>query len=295
LTREWRVPEQLGGERLDSALAQLADGLSRRSARKLIEQGSVYLDGKRVRTQSRPVSEGSLLTLAADEVAPLAPPGSVRVLWEQGAILVLNKPPLVPLVPTREAAAGCLLHALARERKVPLSSVRPVHRLDTPTSGAVLVALDGESSAFLSAALQARQIRKVYLAWVFGLPEPAEGAWDWPLSRGSGGVVRVKADGRPAQTVYRVLEAKENSALLELEPLTGRMHQLRVHCAKAGHPILGDRKYGMPVPGVARGLLHSFRLTFPLPGGSREITVEAPLPEDMRDPPSHLEPGGPMV
>ena len=286
--REWTLPKEFHGERLDAALARLAGDISRRSARKLIEQGSVYVDGKRVRTQSHPVSEGCLLSLATGEIADQAPQGTVRVLWERGGILVLDKPPLVALVPTREASAGCLLYALARERGVPLRSLRPVHRLDTPTSGAVLVALNGESAAFLSAALQARRIRKIYLAWVSGVPEPPEGTWEWPLSRGAGGVVRVDGDGRSAQSRYEVVETGENAALLQLEPLTGRTHQLRVHCAEAGYPILGDRKYGKTVPGIARGLLHSFRITFPLPSGGGEATVEAPLPEDMRHLPSSV-------
>ena len=286
LPREWKVPHYLSGERLDAALARLAGDISRRLARKLIDQGSVYVDGTRVRTQSRPLSEGSLLSLASEEVAGKPPLGTVRVLWEKGRILVLDKPPLVPLVPTREASAGCLLYALTQERNLPLRSVRPVHRLDTPTSGAVLVALDAESSAFLSAALQARQIRKIYLAWVSGVPDPSEGVWDWRLSRGVGGVVRVDGKGRSAESRYKVLETRGDSALLQLEPLTGRTHQLRVHCARAGHPILGDRKYGRRVPGLARGLLHSFRISFPLPTGGGEVTVEAPLPEDMRHFPS---------
>jgi 23S rRNA pseudouridine1911/1915/1917 synthase len=278
--REWRVPAELVGERLDSALARLAGDVSRRLARKLIEQGSVYLDGKRVRTQSKTVPEGGLIRLESGEVASRAPAGSVRVLWERSGILVLDKPPLVPLVPARESASGCLLYALARERGLPAAAVCPVHRLDTPTSGAVLVSLDGAGAAFLSAALRAGRVRKVYLAWVSGAPDPPQGTWEWPLSRGTGGLVRAEEGGRPALTRYRVLERRGGASLLELEPVTGRMHQLRVHCACAGHPILGDRKYGGSASAAPRALLHAFELRFPLPDGE-EVTVRAPLPEDM--------------
>ena len=278
---EWRVPQELGGGRLDAVLARLADGLSRRAARRLIDQGSVFVDGRRVRTASRPVSAGSLVRLASTEALAPTPPGIVRVLWERDGILVLDKPAAVHLAPTREASSGCLLSALARERQLPLASLHAVHRLDTPTSGAVLIALDPGSAAFLSAAIREGRVRKTYLAWVSGIPDPSEGTWEWPLSKGSGGVVRVEEGGRPALSRYRLVVERAGISLLELEPLTGRTHQLRVHCARAGHPILGDRKYGTSHPGVKRGLLHAFRLTFPVPGGG-EASVEAPLPEDMR-------------
>lgn len=276
---QWTVPARLDGVRLDQALCELSPGLSRRRARLLVGQGSVYLDGRRVRVLSRPVAAGAALTVATEELVR-APGGEVAVLWEAPDALVLDKPAGVPLVPTRRASADCLLAALARDRGVPLPALHPVHRLDSPVSGAVLVALTRESAGFLGAALQAGLIGKTYVAWVAGTPEPPEGAWSWPLSRGGGGLVRVTGSGRPAETRYRLLERREDRALLELVPVTGRTHQLRVHCAHAGHPILGDRRYGGGAVGARRLLLHSLRIAFPRPGREETVTVEAPLPDD---------------
>jgi RluA family pseudouridine synthase len=279
LRRSVTVPRELAGSRLDQALAALADGLSRRAARVLIERGSVYLDGLRCRTASRAVAEGARISV---EEGPALPPEApdVAVLWREGPILVMNKPAGVPFAPTRAAAAGTVLHALARRLALPLQSLHPVHRLDTGTSGAVLVALEAGAAAFLGEALREGRVAKSYNAWVAGEPEGAEGSWSFPLGRPAGGVVRVDPSGREARTLYRVLAREGEWSFLELRLLTGRTHQIRVHCAAAGVPILGDAKYGRPDPRFRRPLLHSRRLVFPLPGGG-EAAVEAPLPADM--------------
>jgi 23S rRNA pseudouridine1911/1915/1917 synthase len=277
--RQWTVPVRLDGIRLDQALSELSPGMSRRRARVLVEQGSVYLDGRRVRVLSRPVAAGASLRVATEEVVREAG-GDAEVLWEGPGALVLNKPAGVPLVPTRLASSGCLLAALAKGRGVPVSSLHPVHRLDAPVSGAVLVALTREAAGFLGGVLQAGAIRKTYVAWVMGVPQPQEGVWSWPLSRGTGGLVTVTGSGRSAETQYRVLERRADRVLLELVPVTGRTHQLRVHCAHSGHPILGDRKYGRGAMTSRRLLLHGLRLSFPRPDGEGTVTVEAPLPDD---------------
>lgn len=281
MRRSLTVPRELAGSRLDQALAALAEGLSRRAARALIERGAVYLDGRRCRTASRAVTEGARLTV---EEGPAPPPEApdLTILWREGPLLVVDKPAGVPSAPTRAAAAGTVLHALARRLGLPLKALHPVHRLDTGTSGALLVALEARAAAFLGEALREGGVAKTYNAWVDGRPEPAEGSWEFPLSRPSNGVVRVDPSGREARTLYRMVAAEGPWSLLELRLLTGRTHQIRVHCAAAGVPILGDVKYGRPDPRFRRPLLHSRRLVFPLPGGG-EAAVEAPLPPDMAD------------
>jgi len=275
------VPDKCEGERLDKALAVLGCYKSRREAREAILQGAVYLDGRRVRVASRPVNAGA--RLRAEPVQPasltLAP---VTVLWESSGLLALDKPGGVPFAPTREAVEGTLLYALARERNLQMRSLHPIHRLDTPTSGAVLVATDKAEAARLSAALRRGRVQKQYLAWVHGAPEPERGEWTWPLAESPGNVMRVDPSGKEARTRYAVLRAAGGRSLLLLEPMTGRTHQLRVHCATAGYPIVGDRKYGKGAEGQARALLHAWKISFPACDGTI-VEVTAPTPQDMEE------------
>jgi 23S rRNA-/tRNA-specific pseudouridylate synthase len=137
------------------------------------------------------------------------------------------------------------------------------------------------AAAVLSCALQEERITKTYLAWVSGAPEPAEGDWTWPLTEvREDGRVHIDPSGRPALTRYQTLEARGDASLLQLQPVTGRTHQIRAHSAHAGHPILGDKTYRGPLC-AKRALLHAWRISFPLPSGG-EQTVESPLPEDMK-------------
>lgn len=282
MRRSFTVPESLAWERLDKALATLAPDLSRRSLRALLQRGGVYVDGRRCRMASRPVAAGTRVDVeeGPGSAWPANPVGA-PILWEGEDILALDKPGGVPLAPTREAVEGTVLHALSLRLGVPIFSLRLPHRIDTPTSGVVLVARTPKAAAFLSEAFRNGEVRKTYLARVLGIPDPPEGIWDFALTPARGGVVEVDPKGRPATTRYRVVDARGDGCTLELTPLTGRTHQLRVHCARAGFPILGDRKYGVNSPGARRALLHAWRIDFPLPEGGG-MTLEAPVPGDMR-------------
>ena len=265
-TRDAKVPPGMGGERLDRAIPALFPGVSRRSARALIERGSVYLDGRRCMVSSRGVASGSTVELADGPAQPGTVFDPAWLLWRAGDMLAVNKPGLVPFAPTRSSAEGCLLHLLADHLVVLMKSVHPISRLDTPTSGIALVALSRASAAALSGLLREGGITKRYLAWVTGAPGEDSGRWDFPLKKVADGYVRVSPDGSKASTIYKVIEKREGASLLELQPLTGRTHQIRVHCAEAGCPILGDRKYGSPHPAEPRALLHSWKLEFAPPG-----------------------------
>ena len=278
--RSYTITDEQRGLRLDQALAALVPGLSRRGARSLIESGAVYLEGRRCRTASKFVRSGASITLET-----LAPPSAVtlpeiRVLWAEQGLLALDKTAGVPFSPTRSTVEGTLLYALARNLGRPIQQLHPVHRLDTPTSGAVLVALTAEAAAFMGRALEGGHLRKTYLAWVSGCPAPGEGQWGWPLTEvGGDGRVHTDPAGRPATSLYRTLRLLGEESLLELHPVTGRTHQLRAHCALAGCPIVGDKTYGGPLT-APRALLHAWRLAFPLPEGGEQV-VEAPIPPDM--------------
>lgn len=271
------VPKELHGERLDRALAALSLCASRREARTVLQRGAVFVGKSRVRVASRIVCAGDLLRVESGAPSPPAVP--VEILWEMEALVALNKPGGVPCTPTRSAVEGSLLHAFARSRKLPMRSVHPLHRLDTPTSGVVLVSLDSATAGSFGTAFQERAIRKSYLAWVHGAPAEETGAWDAPLSEPRGGVVRVETEGLSARTRFQTLWTGGGKSLLALNPETGRTHQLRVHCAQAGCPIVGDRKYGRGADGVGRALLHAWRLAFGWEGQSVEVV--APPPPEM--------------
>jgi tRNA pseudouridine32 synthase/23S rRNA pseudouridine746 synthase len=165
-----------------------------------------------------------------------------------------------------------------------------VHRLDRDTSGVILAAKTKPAAGFFGKALQARKFQKTYLALIAAAPEPKQGMIDAPLRREEIGresymrVVDAATDGAQAsQSRYRTLAASADGGLVELEPLTGRMHQLRVHMAHIGRPLIGDARYGGALTAAGnragRLMLHAAKLSFPHPDGGR-LTVEAPPPED---------------
>ncbi len=212
------------------------------------------------------------------------------VLHEDEAVIAFNKPAGLSSQGGRIQAHTLddLLWAFMRS-----NGKRPelVHRLDRDTSGVILAAKTKPAAGFLGKALQARRVRKTYLALVGGgAPEPRQGDIRAALRReeiGREAYMRVCTDEHPdaqaSHSRYRTLAFNEEAALVELEPLTGRMHQLRVHLASIGRPILGDVRYGGALTasgrGVPRLMLHAAAITFPqAAGGTR--TVEAPAPED---------------
>lgn len=224
--------------------------------------------------------------LSSEEIA------AVRswVIHEDAHVLVLDKPAGLSSQGGRVRAHTLddLLWAFARS-----NGKRPdlVHRLDRDTSGVILAAKTKPAAGFLGKAIQARRLKKTYLALVAAAPDPAKGCIDTPLLRveiGRESHMRVAAaDAQGAQaseTLYRTLAASEEGALVELNPLTGRMHQLRVHMASIGRALVGDPRYGgvltlagSPAP---RLMLHAWKLTFPHPEGG-ERTVEAAVAEDI--------------
>jgi tRNA pseudouridine32 synthase/23S rRNA pseudouridine746 synthase len=211
------------------------------------------------------------------------------VIHQDAHVIALNKPPGLSSQGGRIQAHTLddLLWAFVRS-----NGKRPelVHRLDRDTSGVILAAATKPAAGFLGKALQARRFRKTYLALVGSAPEPPIGAIDTPLLRqeiGRESYMRAVEPGTPgaqdALSRYRTLSATDDGALVELEPATGRMHQLRVHMASIGRPLAGDVRYGgaltfagRPAP---RLMLHASRLMFPHPEGGHR-TVEAPLPAD---------------
>ena len=223
------------------------------------------------------------VSLSEEEIAAVR----AWVVFEDPHVLALNKPPGLSSQGGRIKAHTLddLLWAFMRS-----NGKRPdlVHRLDRDTSGVILAAKTKPAAGFLGKALQARRLGKTYVALVSAAPSPEDGMIDAPLLRqevGRESYMRVSDDpaAQPSQSRYRTLAHADDGALVELEPLTGRMHQLRVHMAHVGRPLVGDVRYGGALTFAGRAaprlMLHALRLTFPHPEGG-ERRVEAPPPSD---------------
>jgi 23S rRNA pseudouridine1911/1915/1917 synthase len=298
----WRVDDDRAGVRLDRAVALHLD-LPRNQIQEWIRNGQLTVDGK---LQPKP---GHLLR-AGEEIA-WTPPARIetRVLAEEGELrllhcdddlVVLDKPAGLTVHPGAGQSSGTLVHRLLA-RFPEMAGVggpgRPgiVHRLDKGTSGVLVVARTAECYRALTAAFAARRIEKRYLAIVHGTPKSAAGTIEAPIGRHAVERKRmaVRTDGRPATTRYKMLASAAGLSLIELELLTGRTHQIRVHLKHLRHPIVGDSTYGeardrelaaglgRAVRAFARPALHAWRLGFEHPVTGAQMRFEAPLAADM--------------
>ncbi|MBA2625138.1 MAG: RluA family pseudouridine synthase [Acidimicrobiia bacterium] len=298
-TRSERVPEAVAGERVDRVVALLT-GLPRASVAELVAGGSVRLDGQRATTRSTRVRVGSTLEVDVPDATLAAVPGvapeagvAVPVVHVDEAVIVVDKPAGLVVHPGAGNPTGTMVAGLL-DRFPELAGVgdpsRPglVHRLDSGTSGLLVVARTEDAYADLVAQLATRSVERRYWALVVGLPEPATGVVDAPLGRSSRTPTRmaVSAAGRPARTAYQVdaaftdpAPAAEVSCRLE----TGRTHQIRVHLAAIGHPVVGDRRYGGERPPLTapRPCLHARHLAFCHPVSGERVAFESPLPPDL--------------
>jgi tRNA pseudouridine32 synthase/23S rRNA pseudouridine746 synthase len=229
-------------------------------------------------------------SLTPDEIAFVR----ALVIHQDDELLAVNKPAGLSSQGGR-IDVNTLDELLGAFAKPSGSRPRLVHRLDRDTSGVLLAARSAPAAAYMGKAMMARRVRKTYLAIVApGAPDPPDGLIEAALLRqdiGRDSRVRVSApdvaDAKAASTRYRTLAATPLASLVELRPLTGRMHQLRVHMAHIGRPIAGDARYGgaMVLGGqaVPRLMLHAQNLAFPHPNGGQETRIDAPLPQDFRD------------
>lgn len=298
------VPAALAGERLDRSLALLT-GRPRADVGRLIDAGGVSVGGSFVTQRSRRLKEGDLIAVAFEALPPEEPAAvaaargevSFEVVYCDDDVIVVNKPVGLVTHPGAGVRAGTLVAGLL-ERYPELARLpaqgfgaaeRPgiVHRLDKDTSGLLVVARSPEAFRSLTAQLAERTAKRTYLALALGILRSAEGIVDAPIGRSSRDPTRmaVAGKGREARTSYRVLrrfsepvEATE----LELRLETGRTHQIRVHLAAIGHPVLGDARYGgtRRSSGVRRMMLHAVRLAFRSPATGEEVQFEALPPED---------------
>jgi 23S rRNA pseudouridine1911/1915/1917 synthase len=278
------------GERLDVFVARMLPALTRSRVQKLIDGGSVSVEGVRAKPSLRlEVGQGVRVNVPPAAEATARPEEiALDVLYEDRDLLAVNKPPGMTVHPSPGHPRATLVNAILAHCH-DLSGVggvlRPgiVHRLDRDTSGVILVAKNDEAHNALARQLKARTVEKTYLALVEGTPKPPAGVIDAPIARDPRHRQRmaVVEGGRESVTAYRVVERFRAYALVEAHPKTGRTHQIRVHLAAIGHPIVGDRLYGKPSPLVARQFLHAQGIAFVHPSTGERMEVEAPLAEDL--------------
>lgn len=258
-------------------------GLSSSLVKRLKWKNAFLVNGQPARTD-HPIRSGDVIAADLSEEIPDFPPedGELEVLYEDDALLAVDKPAGLLMHPTFYRTTGTLANLLLGyyRRTGQACAVHPVSRLDRDTFGVTLFAKNAHIHAAMVRAHQDGCIQKTYHALVHQGPDEAEGCWQWPIARkGEGSLLRqVDPLGQSATTRYKVLRRKGNEALLELEPVTGRTHQLRVHCAFAGCPILGDPQYGGAAaqrPGLTHQQLLAHCLTFSHPVTGEQMTVQS--------------------
>ena len=289
------IPLAMAGLRLDQALARLLPGQSRSRLVRLIEEGHVRLEGEAVAARHKVRSGESIeVTLVARraEDAFRAEAIALAIVHEDEDLLVVDKPAGLVVHPGSGNWAGTLLNALLHH--VPgnerLARAGIVHRLDKDTSGLLVVAKNEATQLALVRQLQARSVKRTYLALVRGRLA-AGGTVDAPIGRHPVQRTRmaVVAAGKPAVTHYRVREVLPAHTLLECDLETGRTHQIRVHLASIGHPLEGDPVYaGRTTRLLPRQALHAWKLAFVHPRTGKDLRCESPLPADMRSLLEHL-------
>jgi 23S rRNA pseudouridine1911/1915/1917 synthase len=294
-----RLPTEAAGRRLDRALAEALPEFSRSRLKRFIDAGQLTVDGGIARPRDI-VAGGERVALDApieDAVAPLAQAIDLSIAWEDDQVIVVNKPAGLVVHPGAGNRAHTLQNALLAHdptlSKLPRAGI--VHRLDKDTTGLMIVARNDAAREFLTEALAARNIEREYQAIAVGVMTSG-GTVDAPIDRHPVDRVRmaVRTGGRDAVTHYRVIERFRRHTWVRVMLETGRTHQIRLHLAHAGYPLVGDSVYGrrLEIPRGAtaaleaalrdfrRQALHAAKLTFPHPTDGRAIEVTAPLPAD---------------
>jgi 23S rRNA pseudouridine1911/1915/1917 synthase len=297
---EWTVEGDNSGIRLDKFLAASHRLGSRRRAISAIERGKVLVNGAEVGVSAaaRRLRPGDVVRLWFDRPGSAKPPriktvGEIRILHEDDSLIVVDKPPRLLAVPLPRRENAPSVYGLLRDHLSSRGGRRPfvVHRIDRDTSGLVIFARNARAQLHLKSQFVHREPERVYLALVYGVPDPPEGTWhdhlvwDGAALRQKRGHVRDPR-AREAISEYRVLEAFPGVSLIEVRLHTGKRNQIRVQARLRGHPLVGERQYVScsDRPGAiafGRQALHAHMLKFRHPRDGRELRFEAPLPADM--------------
>jgi len=296
-----KVQEKDSGKRLD-VLAVAETGGTRSQIQKLIKKGLLLVNSRIVNPNYR-VKTGDIMTLTAGEEEPeqlIAEPIPIEILYMDKHLVVVNKPSGMVVYPAAGHAGGTLMNALlyhCKKLEAPGGPLRPgvVHRLDKDTSGVMVVALDSAAYYRLAEQFKQRTINRRYLALVYGNLKDNAGQISLSIGRSESDRKKMSTKakrGKEAVTVWKMIEKFRNASLIEARLKTGRTHQIRVHFASIGHPVLGDRTYGRKIEletknktrlTFPRQMLHAESLGFIHPVTGEYYEFHSLLPEDMEE------------
>lgn len=288
----FKVSEELSGLRLDQYLAEAGTDLSRTLARRLIEIGGVHLSARRMRRCSETVSAGDKIDVYIDAL-PLdpAPLSDKNVIYRDQDLIVIDKPAGMPTQPTPARYQGTVyadLQKLLADTQAggQRPSIGMVQRLDQDTSGVMVFSIHPRAHKKMTNQFLTHVIDKTYWALIDGIPDATAGKFSSRLARrrSTNLMVSVAKGGKPAETRYRLLQSMNDVSMVEVELVTGRSHQIRVHFSEAGLPLLGDHAYGGPQRVgdvvVPRQMLHARSLAFLHPVTGKRLLFTSSLPED---------------
>jgi len=283
------------GKRLDAYIAGQDEEITRTSAQRLIEQGLILVNGKKQKVSYK-VSSGDVITVEeveAQEIELKAQDIPIEIIYEDNDIIVVNKPKGMVVHPANGNPDGTLVNAIMAICKDSLSGIggeiRPgiVHRLDKDTSGLLIVAKNDKAHVNMSEKIKNHEVKKTYIALVRGVVKENEATIDMPIGRSNTDrkKMAINKNGRNAVTHIKVIKRYDKYTLLEINIETGRTHQIRVHLAHIGYPVIGDYIYsnGKNEFGVIGQCLHARQLEFNHPITEKELKLEAPLPQYFED------------
>jgi 23S rRNA pseudouridine1911/1915/1917 synthase len=282
----YKVAKEHSGLTVEEYLKSILQ-YSGRKIQKLTRQKGILLNSKKIFLQKKIKADDTLRVLADKDMTYGVEPeqGWVEILYEDDYMLVLNKPAYQLVHPTGQTTNGTLANFLAYQlqQQGVINTIRPVHRLDRETSGCIIFAKDARSQFILEQQLKDKTLTRTYWALVKGIVHPPSATIDAPIGLHPTMANRraINEKGDQAITHYHTLRNFSETSLLELTLDTGRTHQIRVHLAHIGYPLMGDGMYGVRVPWLSRQALHASAVSFKHIKDQHEITVQAPLPSDL--------------
>jgi 23S rRNA pseudouridine1911/1915/1917 synthase len=293
--REYIADETVSNLRIDKAISEKDSNFSRVAIQRMLDEGNILVNGKKVKASYK-LQVGDKIIIEEPEIkeSTIEPENiPLDIIYEDNDILVVNKQKGLVVHPGNGNLTGTLVNAIMAYCKDSLSGIggeiRPgiVHRIDKDTSGLLIIAKNDKAHINVSEQIKNHEVKKTYIALVRGVIKENEATINMPISRSTKDRTKMAVDknGKNAVTHFKVLERFDGYTLLKVNIETGRTHQIRVHLAEIGYPIVGDTVYsnGKNPFGVEGQMLHSFRLEFKHPITGKDMNLEAPLPQYFKD------------